>query len=494
MYLDLLDSAKSGHPISIDTKNEWWRAKDIKKQGEAISVSHAGLLMRLLYGDTIVLPSNQALDSVAWLKACAQLTKASDNLEYPLFTWAAFRIDKPTPDSFIETAIQTFKPKENDPKQFKLSAWPGIDNDTRKIIAENLKTKRSFKEMFDNTSIDQSLKGVFEEQQDALINFYDYLFRNVHPKDKHYLDWTIDSPKPIKKSREPQDNPRRIWNDLKKTRDRQNGIPGDVLDKIEQSVLGRDNKGTPENLENRSALYTEIQDLDPILRDRIKKLIDIYYNKKNSVSVVDGYGLMSVMDQDPNSPVEDDEKLLNFVEELENADNEQEKALLYFFPGQFKELSTLSLKDCVELLAEPKMQSSIRHLRSLVIKAPGNNGEKVIASKYRDWSLQFREHLDQHQRLLVEGLPGKVKLENEKLVAILPSVLMGSVFAGAAQGIVTYFGLPFPVDALAVAAGTLLGLLAPVKLEDKIDARNIPTSAAARIDKKIERSITHNFV
>jgi len=494
MYIDLLDSAKSGHPIGADTKTEWWRAKDPKKQQEAISLAHAALLMRLLYGDTIVLPSNQAIDSVAWLKAAAYLPNASENLEQPVITWAAFRIDKPTPDSFLETAIEAFKPKPT-AGQFKLSAWPTIDDKIRTTIANNLKNKRSFANMFDDIKydIDSSIRASFEEQQYGLINFHKYLEKYYSPKDENYYQWDWENPRAIKKSREPKDNPRKIWQDLLRTKGKLQGIPGDILEDIRKKLIkDADGKENPENLEIRSALYSAIEGEPAKLRTRIRKLIDLYYNKKNAVSVTDGYGLMSILDQDINTPVEEDQTLMDFAEKADGDDEEDGKAALYFLPGKFPELSALTLEECMNILSDPKVRNSIKALRHLFVTKPGRDQDPVASSSYREWSKDFHHKLNLHQDLLTKKLPGKVKLENERLVALMPSALFGAAGSGLAAGVVSYFNLPPSSEMAIVSFSTFIASMLPV-LAEKIDPKNIPTSAAARINKKISGSITRNF-
>ncbi len=477
MYIDLLDSTKSGHPMASNANEEWWRATTAESQHHAISIAQAAMMIRLLYGDTIVLSHNQIFDSYAWMSACENLMINAENIPFLPITWASHGVKDPTPDSLIDTAVNIFCPTST--TKFKLSAWPGLDLTLRKLIAENIKTSRSFNNMFKGVPVDSSLKPIYEEQQFALIIFHEYLQKNY----KENINWTISNPTAIKGCRQTKTS---IWDSLNSKRDEQQGIPGEVLDEIEAKI-------NPQDIENRSDLYSAISELDVSLRARIRQLIDFYYNQKIGESTTNGVGLFSILDQDPTTPISLDDELLNYVEDNVLEGKNHRKEAFQFLPEDFSELSTLKFYDCINILKDPEVKRSLLRVHNLMDELYYLQSEHPLTLyKHWKWRKQMDEWVNNHQILLANKLSGKVAIKNKTLITLIPSMAIASTLDAAIIGIVSYFGGGVPMEMLATGIGTAVGVLAP-KLIEKINPIIIPTSASARIRRKIRNSAIKNY-
>jgi len=71
-------------------------------------------------------------------------------------------------------------------------------------------------------------------------------------------------------------------------------------------------------------------------------------------------GLRSILDQDADTRIEDDLKLLQDMDDFQPP-NQQE--IFTFVPGQLLELSTLDFDDFISVIREPDLKASIQILR-----------------------------------------------------------------------------------------------------------------------------------
>ena len=171
-FVGSLDSAKTAHPIpSASEIDNWWMSteKDThllhNAAAEVLSIKH------VLMGEILQLPRNQSFDSPAWFKLGEHFIKS----EIPLFSICVIG-KSATPEAFVIDCAEQFEPTS----PFSLSAWPGLTDDQRRIIAENIKSHRNFKEMLKDFEIDSQWKSTFERQQSVLQRMLEYL-------EKHYI-------------------------------------------------------------------------------------------------------------------------------------------------------------------------------------------------------------------------------------------------------------------------------------------------------------------
>lgn len=476
MYIDLLDSTKSGHPFQSGVQEDWWRANTTEQQHQAVSIAQAAMMIRLLYGETIVLTHHQIFDSYAWLSACENFVGAAPALPFVPVTWSVYTYGSASPEGFIDTAVKIFRPTGK--FSFKLSAWPSLDAKLREKIAQNLERDRSFKGMYKDVweSLDSSLKDKYTQQQTALIKFHEYLLQHH----RQSIPWTPNTPTVIKNC--DLEHPRSIWTLLNTVRDHPKGIPGEVLDEIQAQIAGVENgRSLAENLEVRSFLYLAISELDAELRDRIRKLIDFCYNLKTGQSA-SPVCLYSVLDQDQATPPSEDSELLDFIEN-EYFGTDSANDVLLFHPGQFKELSTLRFDDCIRILGLPQIQLSLQTLRNHAQAYPGKQ-----AGYYQEthWLEQMDALVLQHNTLLAKNLTGKVAVgKNGMLMALMPAL---AVTAAVGGDVVSYYA-GSTAGILTSTLIALLGSLTPL-LAQKIDPLKIPTSAASRIFGRLQSSVT----
>lgn len=486
MYLDLFDSTKSGHPISADTKDEWWRSNNNDSQDDAIQLAHAGMIMRLLYGDTIVLTHNQIVDSVAFLRAVQKMSDSLARFPHVPFTWAAYNTE-PTPEAFISTVEGIFRPKQPDPvrsqlKQFKFSAWAGLTDKMRIQIADNLKDKKSFKFMLDGVlkDVNPKLQTMFGEQAEAL-HYFDLYLRNNYTNS----DWSVDGPTVIKPSE--VGVKKSIWEDLNSLRDMTDGIPSSVLDNIVKKI-------GIFNVEIRSALYEGITDEPDEIRERVKDYIDRFYNEKNGASATGGRGIFTIMDQNPQTAPSDDEKYDSLADSVNSIDGREGKIILHQLPQEYKGLSAITLDDCIRILRLPKIQNNITqmHLWVRQLQELRKDNQLVNSGDYRNISENLHKAIDVHETDLAKELEKEIKINNGTLWALVKPASLLSVAGGieVAKGLISIAinTQPYWTQAATNFGVGILGEIIPDLVE-----KRMKITAAGTIRQSLRKASPRNF-
>lgn len=468
MYIDLLDSVKTGHPAEF-AMEKWWRPKDEKDQVQAISISHAAILIRLLYGDTITLSHHQILDSCGWLTACSSLIGRSKELPFPPVRWAAYKLKNPKPGDFVCKAIEVFLPGADD---FKLSAWPGLEPQQKQRISDEIKRTGSFKTMLRPvlSSLESSLLIKYQQQQEALVKFHEYLTTPY--------TWSEQQPL-ITPCHE--DNPISLWGGMESRRNKPDGIPGEYLEEIKEVITKAD-----QDIEKRSNLYNAITKYEPGIRMKFRKIIDYYYNLKISYSTDKGAGLRSILDQNAETKIKDDLKLL---QDMDSSQVPNQQEVYTFVPEQFSELATLDFEDFIRVMKEPNLRASIQILRTFKAIRPKKNDPEYVK-----WKMALDKATDEHEKLLAKELKGKVHLKGENIGVLVSTAVFGFGIPVAFHGLVNFMdiGVNEPViDRIASGVGGLFGSAAQGIIK-KIDQDKIRTSAVARIHNKISKSVKRN--
>ena len=468
MFIDLLDSVKTGHPGEF-TKEKWWRPKDEKNQAQAIAISHAAILVRLLYGDTITLSHHQILDSCGWMTACSSLVGRANELPFPPVRWAAYGETDPKPEDLIKKAIAVFLPGADD---FKLSAWPELEPQQKQKMSDEIMRTGSFKTLLHPvlSSLKSSLLIKYQQQEEALVKFHEYL-TSPHA-------WS--EPQPLMTPCY-ADNPISLWGGMESRRDKPDGIPGEYLDEMKAVIT---NAG--QDIEKRSNQYNAITKYEPDIRSRLRKIIDYYYNLKISYSTDKGAGLRSILDQEADTRIEDDLKLLQGIDSSQ-VPNQQE--IYTFVPGQFSELGTLDFDDFIRVMKEPELKASVQLLRTFKAIRPDKNDPA-----YAEWKTALDKATDNHEKLLAKELKGKVHLKGENLRVLVSAAVFSFGIPVAFHGLVNFadIGVNEPVtDRIASGVGGLLGAVTH-GIMNKIDQEKIPASAVARIHNKISKTVKRN--
>ena len=251
-YMSLLDSATSAYREGRSPGDVTWWLPTTEEREKAIIIGRSALMYRLLFGDMVRLPRNQAFDSSAWFDAAPSLVK----LKYPLFSISVLEGRKADIDAVLQDAVKIFKSP-------LLSAWPGLDDKHRQKISDNVLTAKNFLTMLDGIGkLDHLLDEIFARQAWILQATLQYL---------------QTQPGSIVRS-SPQK--RLLWDRL-----------NDSSNKAYLGEEGRPLYSVPKKAkrDNRAVLYQQIGDLDAGHRGKLREAIDQQYHATLADSVADGH-------------------------------------------------------------------------------------------------------------------------------------------------------------------------------------------------------------
>jgi hypothetical protein len=247
-YFTLLDSASSAYSsLRHDHELKWWLPSN-RQRKEAYCIASSKVMYRLLLGDVLTIPRNQAFDSPAFLDIFDSLR--GTNTEW--FNVSLLSEGEPTLQKFVEEVAERFEDQS-----FLLSAWPGLDIEQRGQIAKNIRYSGNFRDMLFNCQLSGQQLEVFQRQYEQLNYLFEYLKNN--PK---YLITSSTDPK-IDRS---------LWNRLS---DKKSLIKLGPLSEIITSIPKRININE-ENINNRGVLYKGIAEF-PDHRDALREIIDHHY-------------------------------------------------------------------------------------------------------------------------------------------------------------------------------------------------------------------------
>jgi hypothetical protein len=470
LYIDLLDSVKTAHPEKYS--HEWWRADSVSEQEDAIKIAHTAMMVRLLYGETLVMPNNQANDSVGWLRAADAFNALGKHLDWAPVAIAAFGSSqsKPTSEYLLEVTLKNF----SDPN-FVFSAWVGLGQKQKEKIVSNLKkdTPSRFAEMMDGVKSEfgSELDDKLIEQALGLQRLYSYL-----------VDWekkglVVINSNPTNYS---------IGKHMSKLKGEEESTK--VLKRIAKNITKLHGKAA---LEARSLWYRYLEQIEEPVRSNAKAYVDRYYNEKLSISVNKGKALFTFTDHNPDSPLVEDELNDNLADQSRK-DGVLSKVALQVYPQKIHGVSSLDWKTCTEIVADTDFKNSLNALLYLYREFDGLEKNKEYFRKYRDWRKQMWEKLQKHNDFLAKSLAPAVSLDSTGMRLIVHAAphTIPAAFAVASSTVGYIQGIPLAESAL---AGGVIGYLSSVlfdSVKEKILPNLIKTSAAGRIRASLDEAIS----
>lgn len=470
LYIDLLDSVKTAHPEKYSP--EWWRSDSVDEQKRAIGIAHTTMMIRLLYGETIILPNNQANDSVAWLKAVQAFTSIN-KLEWPSVSITAFNSLQTTPNSeyLLEVTLKNFK----DPN-FIFSAWVGLDSKQKEKVVTNLEKDTPFKfaEMLDGVKSDfgSELNDQLQEQAEGLQRFYDYL-----------VNWE-------KKGvvRKPYPSEYTIGSRMEKLKGQEAYVK--ELQQIASKIVKDHGVG---GKEARSLWFKYLASLDEPVRTAAKSFVDRYYNEKISLSVNRGNALLSFIDHDEKTPLIEDELRDHIADQNNSQDGVIGKVALQAYPERIHGISSLDWKTCTKILIDDDFNRSLRKLQRLYRefdefdrKAPD------YFQQYRRWRSEMRDKLSEHNVVLAEALAPAVVQDSMGMrifANVVPHTITG-IAAGLTAGIGYAQGLSPELIMTSTGVATALSEFLVEKAKDNLIPEMIESSAAGRLRASLDDAIS----
>jgi hypothetical protein len=459
LYLDLFDSVKTAHTEEVSS--EWWRPHIRLEQEHSRELARAEMMVRLLHGDTIVLSNNQATDSVGWLQLAEDFSTL--NMTWEPIAMAVFGTRQiPTNDSLLEMVINYFKDKN-----FKLSAWVGVDLPLRNKVVENLQKHPMprFDLMFEGvtSSLDKRVAEDLNRQAVGLQKFYEYLTRN---KEKE-----ICFPASIVGDY--------LWPRMKAMADQPDGIQSGELKHIKQYL--EETQG-PNRVEYRSALYQALDTMDEPRRTHIRKYVDRFYNEKMGLSVSKGKGVYTFTDHDPNTPVDLDSRMDAQADRPNDPEGILGQVVLSVDPKKIK--YTLKWDEFLRILSDKEFGHSSHFLRMVIRDYDYLNPQDLnYHSKYTNWLGRTFDALNKHQDLLATMLGKEVAKRNASTLAITIGTWTGAALDAVLASQIHYV----------IGVGAATGAVLSKVLEDrfkKSPPQKLVTSAAGRIRTSLKESVT----
>lgn len=452
-YVDLLDSAASAHPHSAP--HEWWRPKTQQDQNSAKRAAEAALIVRYLHGETISLSNNQAVDSVSWLS----LARDATALDIP---W--------NPIQFVGHNLQYYDSEAGlveatinylSNSEFLMSAWGKLDDEIKAGILANLRNDDEivFGKMLKGqiTKLDTNTGQSFSDQAEGLQYLYEYLKTNRGRQVCVKAGRTEIS----------------LISKMTSSLHRDSEIPESVARSLLESTSG--------DLEKRSAWLPILQNLEPYLREKINKYLNVHYNEKLADSVSNGNGSFSVTDHDSNSPPANEES----ISEIADLSNPSLGLLGREVFNVYTEKITnvLTWKDFVLFARDEEFQKRALYLRSVSDELSLIPKNSEFFSQYRTWLAKMFEALNQHQEYLSQALAGKARVVNNRLM-----LLIGSGFGAAAGTAIAYAFAPEQAANLS-AGGAMLGSGLSQVLADFVRDLSLPASIKTFVAGRIRRSL-----
>ncbi len=364
-YITLLDSATSAYSANRRPHEvNWWLPND-EQRTKAMIFGSTSVMYRLLFGDVLRLPRNQAFDSPAFFN----IFEGLQNVEQRWLTVSVLTKLRPTPLLFVKDVANQFN-NEN----FLLSAWPSLDQKQRNRIYENIKRTGNFREMLHGVGEIYSPYDVtFQRQRELLQYVFEYLQK--HPEALHKSSGVSKS----------------LWDRLlDKNILEQLGTSSRILQAIPDRI------GESENINNRGVLYKYIAEFTDV-RDTIREVIDQQYHCILAESVANGridiaQGLFSNI------------KVDTLAQQVNAGDMQYDQRglrLIYAHSieeNNVKNISSLSWKDIELVLGDSEFQRRMDILRCELSISEGERVQDVLL---------------EHLHYLVEFIPNKVISESD---------------------------------------------------------------------------------
>ena len=443
-YISSLDSATSAYSSNRQQHETNWWLPDDEQRTKALIYGSTKVMYRLLFGDELCLPRNQAFDSPLFFNIFEGLNKVDR-------TWLNISVvseTEPTSLSFVKDVADQF----NNPN-FLLSAWPSLDQNQREIIYKNIKRTNNFKEMLHDAGEFSGPYGeIFLRQQELLQHVLEYLYKH---------------PDALQKSGGAK---KLLWDRLlNKNIQKQLGAKAKILKTIPERI-----KKT-ENINNRGVLYNYIADYTDA-RDQIREVIDQQYHYILAESISEGRidisgGLFSKntvpmqAKQIQAGDAQYDMRGLKstYIQSIENNDGGN--------------VSSLNWDDIAKVIIDDEFQMKLAQLR---LDLSNSKGEKV------------RELLMKHLDYLTNFIPNKIITQtdstsltfgcyqlddkgNEKLVKIISSPMgpLSGFFEVVMESIFGRFKKSNVESDRSTLAGRIRDWLQPLT-EDEVN--NLPTN------------------
>jgi hypothetical protein len=461
-FNDLLDSVKTAHPQGY--VNEWWRPESSEVQKTSIELARASIMARILYGETILLSNNQAVDSVAWLRSASEFT----SLKTP---WAPVAVSfygcgmSPKEDCLRKLLIEYLVNPKIQP-----SAWVGLDEKAIKTIKRSL--NRYDSPRFDKmlypikSSISSHLFSLLHNQAIELQAFFEYLTENSHKKVC------------IKANEAPNSY---IWRRLNDRTGMKHGISGLAINELK-------NKLSNDDYEKRSELYKALGDLDDTDRIVTRKYIDRFYNEKLGISVNGGRGCFTLDDHGLSTSSETIGKMDILADKDNNPIDLLSQDLLRIELGPIK--CFLDMDDLRGLVRETEFIDSVSRLQHFF----GEYQELRRKSRFnianvRDWRRRANNEMHNHHALLARLFNKKieqisedsmtlfVKAGGDTLIKILIVSAMGQIL-----------NQTFGVELLELPKTMLVSFLA-LKAKDYYASKARPIIACGRTRLALSRAV-----
>jgi len=470
LYIDLLDSVKTAHPEKYS--HEWWRPDSVSEQENAIKIAHTTMMVRLLYGETLIMPNNQANDSVGWLRAADAFNALGKNLDWAPVAIAAFGSSqaKPTSEYLLEVTLKNF----SDPN-FVFSAWVGLGQKQKEKIVSNLKkdTPSRFAEMMDGVKSEfgSELDDKLIEQALGLQRLYNYL-----------VDWEKKGLVVINSTQTSYS----IGKHMSKLKGEEESTK--VLKKIAKSITKQHGKGA---LEARSLWYRYLEQIEEPVRSNAKAYVDRYYNEKLSISVNRGKALFTFTDHNPDSPLFEDELNDNLADQSRK-DGVLSKVALQVYPEKIRSISSLKWKTCTEIVTDTDFKNSLNAMLYLYREFDNLNKDKDYFKNYRSWRTQMWEKLQKHNEFLAKSLAPAVSLDSTGMRLIVRAAPHTIPAASAAvSATVGYIqGIPLAESTIVAGAIAYLSSILFDVVKEEILPNLIKTSVAGRIRSSLDEAIS----
>ncbi len=424
-FFGLLDSAKTAHPVSsADQIENWWMPENVETHLLHCAAAEAIAIKQVLWGEIPQLPRNQSFDSPAWLNLADFFIKS----ELPLFSICVLG-KSATPQAFVEDCAQQFKPIS----PFALSAWPGLDDKQRQMIADNINRNGNFKEMFADLKLDSSYQSIFEYQCDVLQRVLEYL--ENHYKSNPLLIRAVDlAPKSMwQRIEENYKKPEYIA----KLKDKHGEDLASSFSYVFQEIKAKADRDFEEDaakknrwLSGRTNLYQEIYRQPRELRELLRAEIDRRYVETTGESCT-GIGRFGDADRSDTERDIDQRDYDSFVQDSGNDPSGLKES--YIIDFEHLESQRQLNENFLKVINDDKVASRMQHLRK-IRNWPNMPADYVLNEE--------QEHLD----ALCKDLPNAVIRDEQKYkfiwrtgkfsVNVLIGVGVGSLFGplGAVVG------------------------------------------------------------
>lgn len=434
IYLSLLDSAQSAIPLEHEagdkvTAIEWWRPQTHREQEQAYALAKADVIARLLYGESIVLPYNQMIDSYAWLRVASEFLTydLADVVDWPLFKFAYFSSRPPSilnSNLILSVAAEKFAQES-----FKLSAWGDIDPTIRKQISQEIEETQHGQRSIATPSLHFS--DYHQELWKGFQHVIDYFREFEHNRPEEPICYWVPPPA----------QPLNIWprfvTVVRKDADLGTVLVGEIQRWFEKEEERYRQGKTPKARarERRSDLYDAIAAItkDSYYRQGLKSYVDYFYNQKVGFSLTRGRGVYVISDNLASTPLAED------IDRDKNASQVVSgttlgKVALVHIPFQPKALDFLDWDIVHEVLHDGDFKQRASDLKAMLLGLSSSSSNQL---QQQEWHRRLEEKVIQHQEWLAKQLGNKV-ISVKKGIVFKVYQQANIALTAAASGVVAY--------------------------------------------------------